>query len=72
VNVEGSLWYETKDGKFMEQPNVYKGSRRVLDGYMHSIARGAPNLEEIGFKSYAIDLSEFVSSFCLGAGLFHF
>jgi hypothetical protein len=75
INVEGGLWYETQDGKFMEQAKVYRGFlnrgfRRVSEGYMHSIARGAPNLEEIGFFSYTVPLSDFVSSFYLGAGLF--
>lgn len=69
--MEGSLWYETQDGKFMEQSITAKGFRRVSDGYMHSIARGAPNLEEIGFYTYTVLLSEFVSNF-LGADLFHF
>lgn len=72
MNIEGSLWYETQDGKFMEQDIAYKGFRRVSDGYMHSITRGAPNLEEIGFFTYTVPLSEFVSSSCFGAGLFHF
>ena len=33
-----------------------------------TLARGVPNLEEIGFLPYTVDLSEFVSSFYIGAG----
>ena len=60
INIEGALWYETEDGKFREA-KVTKAGRDVLNGYIHSIARGAPNLEEIGFYSYTIRLEEFVS-----------
>ena len=60
VNIEGALWYETEDGKFFEA-KVRKARRAVLDGYIPSVARGAPNLEEIGFHSNAIRLEEFVS-----------
>lgn len=68
--MEGSLWHETQDGEFVEQTITPKGFRRVSDGYMHSIARGAPNLEEIGFYTYTVLLSEFVSNFW-GADLVH-
>ncbi|KAJ3509938.1 hypothetical protein NLJ89_g4951 [Agrocybe chaxingu] len=59
VNNEGSLWYETAEGEFKEV-KVHKGSRSVVDGYIHSIARGAPNIEELSFPSYSIDVAEFV------------
>lgn len=60
VNIEGTLWYEAEDGKF-RKAKVRKASRSVLEGYIPYIACGAPNLEEIGFFHYNIDLSEFVS-----------
>ena len=41
---------------------VYKESQSVTC----TLARGVPNLEEIGFLPYAVDLSEFVSSFDSG------
>jgi hypothetical protein len=61
INIEGALWYETEDGEF-RQAKVTKAAKTVLDGYMHSITRGAPNLEEIGFHSYPLRLRDFVSS----------
>ena len=60
VNIEGALWYEKEDGKFCEA-KVSKARRSVLNGYIPSITRGAPNLEEIGFQSNAIGLDQFVS-----------
>jgi hypothetical protein len=58
-DVEGSLWYESPDGVFQRGTN--KWSRHVSDGFMHSIVRGAPNLEEIGFHGY-LHLADFVSA----------
>jgi hypothetical protein len=60
VDVEGALWYETEDGKFREA-KVTKAQRSVVNGYIPSIARGAPNLEEIGFHSWVLSLGEFVT-----------
>ncbi|CAA7266339.1 unnamed protein product [Cyclocybe aegerita] len=60
VNNEGSLWYETADGDFKEA-KVHKGSRSVVDGYIHSVARGAPNIEELSFPSYSIDVADFAN-----------
>ncbi|KAG6915215.1 hypothetical protein DXG01_012686 [Tephrocybe rancida] len=57
-NIEGSLWYESEDGVFGRTTN--KGSRTVFDGFMHSIVRGAPNLEEIGFTGALSRLPELV------------
>ena len=59
-NIEGSLWYETPDGVFQRGTN--KSSRTVFDGFMHSIVRGAPNLEEIGFHGDYFPLGDFVSA----------
>jgi hypothetical protein len=59
-NIEGSLWYESPDGVFQRGTN--KSSRTVFDGFMHSIVRGAPNLEEIGFHDGYYPLADFVSA----------
>ena len=59
-NKEGSLWYETPDGVFYCSTN--KSPRTVFDGFMHSIVRGAPNLEEIGFHGVSFPLASFVSA----------
>ena len=63
INVEGSLWYESSDGKFHEV-KVQKGSRNIFDNFIHSIARGAPNVEELGFHGYTLQFSDFVSEPC--------
>jgi len=59
-SIEGGLWYETPDGVFQRGTN--KSSRTVFDGFMHSIVRGAPNLEEIGFYGDTFPLASFVSA----------
>ncbi|KAF8168689.1 hypothetical protein BJ912DRAFT_199020 [Pholiota molesta] len=46
--LEGALWYETSDGQFRTETNPKKMQRHCTNGYMHSIVRGAPNLEELG------------------------
>ncbi|KAF8895833.1 hypothetical protein CPB84DRAFT_1848174 [Gymnopilus junonius] len=61
---EGALWYETEDGTFHEPDPVKTGNpkkikaevkrffRSLVDKYyMHSIVRGAPNLEEISLHT---------------------
>lgn len=59
-NIEGSLWYEDPDGVFQRGRN--KWSTPVSDGFLHSIVRGAPNLEEIGFHGDYVPLAKFVSA----------
>ncbi|KAF8168691.1 hypothetical protein BJ912DRAFT_934239 [Pholiota molesta] len=56
--LEGVLWYETLDGQFHTQKNRNKVSRDFLDGYMISIARGAPNLEELGLHGMTLSTEE--------------
>ncbi|KIM39326.1 hypothetical protein M413DRAFT_197303 [Hebeloma cylindrosporum] len=56
---ESSLWYETADGVFV--CGKVRWSTSVLDGFMHSVIRGAPNLEEIGFHGSCYLLAEFMS-----------
>jgi len=69
--MEGSSWYETVDGIFHE----VRGSQlTIFDNYLHSIARGAPNLEVLGFHGHYYQLSDFVSfpiSFPTYVGLIH-
>jgi len=59
TNREGSSWYETVDGAF----NSLQDARlTIFENYLHSIARGAPNLEELGFYGHYYQLSQFVSA----------
>ena len=58
--IEGSLWFESEDGTFKEA-KTKRQSRTVLDSFMHSIVRAAPNLEELGFHGTPFPLSDFVS-----------
>ncbi|KAF8188092.1 hypothetical protein BJ912DRAFT_1042670, partial [Pholiota molesta] len=57
--LEGALWYETLDGEFRTELNFKKMARDFTKGYMHSIVRGAPNLEELGLHGVPL------SSACL-------
>ena len=57
--LEGGLWYETKDGEFLVSERA-KAERYIWNGYIHSIARGAPNIEEIAFNA-GIRISHLVS-----------
>ncbi|KAF8168702.1 hypothetical protein BJ912DRAFT_888931 [Pholiota molesta] len=52
--LEGVLWYETLDGEFRTENNRKKMDRDFMNGYMHSIVRGAPNLEELGLHGMAL------------------
>ncbi|KAJ3500893.1 hypothetical protein NLJ89_g9588 [Agrocybe chaxingu] len=62
---EGASWYETYDGAFHEikkkkkKKKSDKSDRNILRDYMLSIARGAPNIEELGFP-YVESLSGLV------------
>jgi hypothetical protein len=58
--LEGVLWYETLDGQFHTQKNRKKVSRDFIDGYMISIVRGAPNLEELGLHGMTLSSEELV------------
>ncbi|KAF8168710.1 hypothetical protein BJ912DRAFT_1067632 [Pholiota molesta] len=52
--LEGVLWYETLDGEFRTEENRKKVEGDFMNGYMHSIVRGAPNLEELGLHGMAL------------------
>ncbi|CAA7267319.1 unnamed protein product [Cyclocybe aegerita] len=60
---EGTSWYETYDGAFHEikkkKKKSDKSDRNILRDYMLSIARGTPNIEELGFP-YVESLSGLV------------
>jgi hypothetical protein len=45
--VEGVLWYETLDGTFRTETNRKNMDQDFIKRYMHSIVRGAPNLQEL-------------------------
>jgi len=59
---EGARWYETELGVFcLALPGREEASRNVTNGYIHSIARGAPNLEEICLHGNTILIQQYVS-----------
>jgi len=60
-NIEGGLWYETKNGVFFKR-TADRAWSNVFDLFMHSIVRATPNLEEIGFHGSNFPLSDFVST----------
>ncbi|KDR68789.1 hypothetical protein GALMADRAFT_129137 [Galerina marginata CBS 339.88] len=56
--VDGALWYETYDGIFKEN-KVQKAKIDIFHNFIHSIVRGAPNLEELGMQGYLSEPSFF-------------
>ncbi|KAF9477141.1 hypothetical protein BDN70DRAFT_922785 [Pholiota conissans] len=50
LDLEGALWYETLDGDFRTDPTGKMLPRNMVNGFMHSIVRSAPNLEELGIR----------------------
>ncbi|KDR76892.1 hypothetical protein GALMADRAFT_225062 [Galerina marginata CBS 339.88] len=69
VNAEG-LWYETeewKSGKFETQKKMEDMS--IFDGYMPSIVRGAPNLEELAIHGLLNKFSSLSSFEFIGSSL---
>lgn len=64
--LEGAMWYETVSGEFREASLIRKASRSMTDCYMHSIVRGAPNVEELCLQGFPLTSSHLVSyiSFC--------
>ncbi|KAF8188100.1 hypothetical protein BJ912DRAFT_904177 [Pholiota molesta] len=48
LQLEGLLWYETLDGEFRTRRWRHQEWDFLTYEYMHSIVRGAPNLEELG------------------------
>ena len=55
---EGSSWCETVDGAFTD---LQDARLTIFGNYLHSVARGAPNLEELGFYGHYYQLSQFAS-----------
>ena len=45
--IEGAMWYEKPDGTFCIAKTLKEAERPMTDNFMHSIVRGAPNLEEL-------------------------
>lgn len=41
------MWYEKPDGTFCVAKTLKEAERPMTDNFMHSIVRGAPNLEEL-------------------------
>jgi hypothetical protein len=47
-------WYETLDSHFHMEENRMIMEWNFMNNYMHSIVRGAPNLEELGLHGKAL------------------
>ncbi|KAF9477157.1 hypothetical protein BDN70DRAFT_922796 [Pholiota conissans] len=60
-DMEGIAWYETLDGKFHVEKRRKKIPRNFMDDYMHSILRGAPNLEELGLHGMTLVSEHLIS-----------
>jgi hypothetical protein len=61
---EGAKWYETAEGIQIEAMSVDDTTLDVaLQTFMLSIARGVPNIEELGFRSNAWESTGLVSGF---------
>ncbi len=65
MNVEGALWYEDAEGVFHEiSVKKQNGRGEIFENYVHSIARAAPNLQELAFSGGQKDeLEKLVRSF---------
>jgi hypothetical protein len=65
-SMEGVQWYETSDGKFhvaKERETMLEEAGFPLEGYMCSIVKGAPNIEELGLHGEApLDTESLVHS----------
>ncbi|KAJ3500894.1 hypothetical protein NLJ89_g9589 [Agrocybe chaxingu] len=68
VKIEGALWYESQDGTFHDgregsiKRQGQASKRDFLKEYVHSIVRGAPNIEELCLISLP-SLTDLVSAF---------
>ena len=60
-DIEGAMWYETEEGKFRQEKKISNAYRTMMDKYMHSIVRGAPNLQELCFHGFPLDTKKLVS-----------
>jgi hypothetical protein len=58
--LEGLLWYETLDGRFRKEKRRRKEWDILANGYMQSIVRGAPNLEELGLHGMQLSSASLV------------
>ncbi len=63
--IEGAMWYETEEGKFLQEKKISNAYRTVMDKYMHSIVRGAPNLQELYLHGFPLDTGTLVSKLFL-------
>jgi hypothetical protein len=58
--LEGLLWYETLDGRFRKEKRRRKEWDILANGFIQSIVRGAPNLEELGLHGMHLTSEELV------------
>jgi hypothetical protein len=61
--LEGVLWYETLNGDFCiekKKKNIQNIPRNFMNGYLHSVVRGAPNLEELGLHGMTLSSDSLV------------
>ncbi|KAF8166199.1 hypothetical protein BJ912DRAFT_1002906, partial [Pholiota molesta] len=52
--LEGVRWSETEEGWFHVEKSKYQMARTFVEGYMHSIVRGAPGLQELGLHGMVL------------------
>jgi hypothetical protein len=58
--LEGVLWYETVNGHFRTETDRRKMEREFTSRYLHSLVRGAPNLEELALHGMDLTLASLV------------
>lgn len=59
---EGTRWYETESGDFLEELDDKKTSKSVDSSYINSIVQGAPNIEELCLHDFALPRRDIVRS----------
>ncbi|KAF8188120.1 hypothetical protein BJ912DRAFT_410408 [Pholiota molesta] len=52
--LEGVRWYELVQGGFRTEKDKYRAARNFMTGYMHSVVRGAPGLQELGLHGMTL------------------
>lgn len=62
--LEGAMWYETENGEFRQDTRIRRASRPMTDHcYIHSITRGAPNIEELCLRGFPLAPGHLVSCY---------
>ncbi|KAH6905035.1 hypothetical protein BKA70DRAFT_1192674 [Coprinopsis sp. MPI-PUGE-AT-0042] len=62
--IEAVRWYESLDGEFCVLPQGRRPKIKITDqGWITSIARGAPNLQELALSTYQVHWRDFQGGF---------